>query len=178
MFLFSFDLGKIWMFWRYFYFRWPEDQKIGSTLMPIDGLFLLLASIQAQIIVEGTRRNKTATIKTVRKKPLRRSCDWGDLVEGSFVKQTVLQRRVSKLLIEHPYADKIKQTGATCLEKLVQWNHNAQFWLTFAIIHRVEIAFLFISFKRLRLESEQIRQILVDLEQLTSDTSFTLEKLF
>ena len=34
------------------------------------------------------------------------------------------------------------------------------------------------SFKRLRLEREQIRQILLDLEQLTSDTSFTLEKLF
>ena len=46
------------------------------------------------------------------------------------------------------------------------------------MIHSVEIAFLFISFKRLRLEREQIRQILLDLEQLTSDTSFTLEKLF
>ena len=45
------------------------------------------------------------------------------------------------------------------------------------MIHSVEIAFLFISFKRLRLEREQIRQILLDLEQLTSDTSFTLEKL-
>ena len=46
------------------------------------------------------------------------------------------------------------------------------------MIHSVEIAFLFISFKRLRLELEQIRQILLDLDQLTSDTSFTLEKLF
>ena len=46
------------------------------------------------------------------------------------------------------------------------------------MIHSVEIAFLFMSFKRLRLEREQIRQILLDLEQLTSDTSFTLEKLF
>ena len=51
--------------------RWPEDRKIESTLMPIEGLFLLLASIQAQIIVKGIRRNETATIKTVRKKPLR-----------------------------------------------------------------------------------------------------------
>ena len=48
---------------------------MGSTLMPIEGLFLLLASIQAQIIVKGTRRNETATIKTVRKKPLRHRCD-------------------------------------------------------------------------------------------------------
>ena len=71
LFLLSFDLGKIWIFWRYFYCRWPEDQKIGSTLMPIEGLFLLLASIQAQIIVKGIRRNETATIKTVRNKPLR-----------------------------------------------------------------------------------------------------------
>ena len=46
------------------------------------------------------------------------------------------------------------------------------------MIHSAEIAFLFISFKSLRLERQQIRQILLDLEQLTSDTSFTLEKLF
>ena len=39
---------------------------MGSALMPIEGLFLLLASIQAQIIVKGIRRNETATIKTVR----------------------------------------------------------------------------------------------------------------
>ena len=45
------------------------------------------------------------------------------------------------------------------------------------IPHSVDIAFLFMSFKRLR-EREQIRQILLDSEQLTSDTSFTLEKLF
>ena len=70
-----------------------------------------------------------------------------------------------------PTADKIKQTGATCLEKLVQWNHNKIFdSVTFAIIHHVAIT--------LRLKREQIRQILLDLEQLTSDTSFTSEKLF
>ena len=46
------------------------------------------------------------------------------------------------------------------------------------MIHSVEIAFLFMSFKRLRLEREQIRQILVDLERLTSDTSFKLENMF
>ena len=85
------------------YCRWPEDQKTGSPLMPIEGfLFPLPASIQAQIIVKGIRRNETATIKTVRKKPLRHWCDWGDLVELSFVKQNVLQRRVGKLLSELP----------------------------------------------------------------------------
>ena len=42
------------------------------------------------------------------------------------------------------------------------------------MIHSVEIVFLFMSFKRLWLEPEQIKQILLDLEQLTSDTSFTL----
>ena len=46
------------------------------------------------------------------------------------------------------------------------------------MIHSVEIAFLFIHFKRLRLEGEQIGQILLDLVQLTSYTSVTLEKLF
>ena len=44
---------------------------MGSALMPIEGLFLLPDSIQAQIIVKGICRNATATIKTVRKKPLR-----------------------------------------------------------------------------------------------------------
>ena len=76
----SFDLGEIWIFWRCFYCRWLEDQKVVRALMPIEGLFLLLASILAQIIVKGIRRNETATIKSVRKKPLRRWCDWGDLV--------------------------------------------------------------------------------------------------
>ena len=52
------------------------------------------------------------------------------------------------------------------------------FWLTFAMIHSIEIAFLFMSFTCLRLEREQIRQILLVLEKLTSDTSFSLEKLF
>ena len=36
---------------------------MGSALMPLEGLFLLLASIQAQIIVKGMRRNETATIR-------------------------------------------------------------------------------------------------------------------
>ena len=44
---------------------------MGSALMPIEGLFLLLAFIHAQIILKGIRRNETATIKTVRKKALR-----------------------------------------------------------------------------------------------------------
>ena len=82
LFRLSFDLGKIWILWHYFYCRWPKDQTIGSTLMPIEGLFLLLASIQAQIIVKGIRRNETETIETVRKKPLIHGCDWGDLVEA------------------------------------------------------------------------------------------------
>ena len=83
--------AKSGMFWHgYFYCRWPEDQNMRSALMPIEGLLLLLASIQAQIIVKGIRKNETAIIKTVRKKPLRHWCDWGDLVEGSFVKQNVL----------------------------------------------------------------------------------------
>ena len=54
---------------------------MGSAFMPIEGLFLLPASIQPQIIVKGIRRNETATIETVRKKPLRHGCDCGDFVE-------------------------------------------------------------------------------------------------
>ena len=52
---------------------------MGSSFMAIEGLFLLPASIQAQIIVKEIRRNETATIETVRKK-LRHGCDSGDLV--------------------------------------------------------------------------------------------------
>ena len=44
-------------------------------------------------------------------------------------------------------------------------------------LSRWDCIFIYI-FKRLRLEREQIRQILLDWEQLTFDTSFTLEKLF
>ena len=44
------------------------------------------------------------------------------------------------------------------------------------MIHSIDIAFLFMSFQRLRLEREQVRQILLDLEQLISDMSFTLKK--
>ena len=42
------------------------------------------------------------------------------------------------------------------------------------MIHSVEIAFFF--FKRLRLEREQIGQIILDLVQLTSDTSFHIRE--
>ena len=44
------------------------------------------------------------------------------------------------------------------------------------MIQSFEIALLFLSFQRLRPEREQIRQILLDLEQLTSDTSFTFNR--
>ena len=44
---------------------------MGSACTPIEGLILLPASIQAQIIAKGIRGNETATIETVRTKPLR-----------------------------------------------------------------------------------------------------------
>ena len=159
-----------------FRFRWNRD-VFGDTFIAVGRR---TKRWEALLIVKGIRRNETATIDTVRKKPLRRrrGCEWGDLVKLSFVKQTVLQRRVSKLLIELPYGRQNQTNRGYMFRKKVQWNDNIQFWLTFAIIHRVEIAFLFISFKRLRLEREQIRQILLDVNQLTSDTSFTLEKVF
>ena len=153
----SFDLGEIGIFWRYFYYRWPEDQKMGSALMPIEGLFLLLASIQAQIIVKGIRRNETATIKTVRKKPLRHWCGWGDLVQLSFVKQNLLQQRVDKLLNEPPYG----RQNQTKRRYMFRKTSAMKSWPTFAMIHSVEIILKILGW-----------------EQLTSDTSLTLEKLF
>ena len=75
MILLSFDLGEIGMFWRYFHCRWPEDQKMGSALRLRAYFFCQPPLIQAQIIVKGIRRNETATIETVRKKPLIHGCD-------------------------------------------------------------------------------------------------------
>ena len=43
---------------------------MGSALMPIEGLFLLPASIQAQIIVKGIRRNAKATIRLCKKETI------------------------------------------------------------------------------------------------------------
>ena len=119
------------------------DEKMGSALMPIEGLFLLLASIQAQIIVKGIRRNETATIKTVRKKPLRHWCGWGDLVQLSFVKQNLLQQRVGKLLNEPPYG----RQNQTKRRYMFRKTSAMKSWLTFAMMDSIEIAFFFMSFK-------------------------------
>ena len=64
----SLDLSEIGTFGVTFI---AVGRRMGSALMPIEGLFLLPASIQAQIIVKGIRRNETTIIKTVTKKPLR-----------------------------------------------------------------------------------------------------------
>ena len=75
---------------------------MGSALMSIEGLFLLLAAIQAQVIVKGIRRSETTTIKTVRK---RRSC------VIKLCKVECLQQRVGKLLNEPSYGRQ-NQSGA------------------------------------------------------------------
>ena len=48
LFPLSFDFGKIGICWRYFYCRWPKDQKMGSALMPIKGFLLPPAFMQAK----------------------------------------------------------------------------------------------------------------------------------
>ena len=123
--------------------------------MPIEGLFLLLASIQAQIIVKGISRNETATIKTVRKKPLRHWCAWADLVEGSFVKQNVLQQRVSKLLNESPYGRQNRTNRRYMFWKTSDMKSWYHFWLTFVMIHSVEIAFFGLSTFEARTRANQ-----------------------
>ena len=55
----------------------------------------------------------------------------------------------------------------------MKWYYN--FWLNLVIINRVEIALLFISLERLRLEREQI---FLDMEKLTSDVSSTKKSCF
>ena len=59
----KFRLGKIWIFWRSFYCRWRRTKSLEVLWCRLEAFFLLLASIQAQIIVKGMHRNKTATIR-------------------------------------------------------------------------------------------------------------------
>ena len=70
-----------------------------------------------------------------------------------------------------PTADKIRQTGATCLRKTSAMKFHGT-----AMIHSVEIALLCWSFKRLRLEGEQIIWILLDLEQTDLWHKFHIRK--
>ena len=61
----SFDLGEIGIFWLYFHFRQSKDQEKAGALMPVEGLFLSPASIQAQTIVKGICRNGTVTKENI-----------------------------------------------------------------------------------------------------------------
>ena len=95
--------------------------------MPIEGLFLLLVSIQAQIIVKGIRRNETATIKTVRKKTIETDVTEEILWRGASLSRIFCNEALVNFYMNLPTADKIKQTGTTCLEELVPRNHNIIF---------------------------------------------------
>ena len=88
-------------------------------------------------------------------------------------KQNVLQRSVSKLLNEPPYGRQNQTNRGYMFRKTSAIKTSYNFWLTFAMIHGVEIAILF-----LRLEREQIGQILLDLEQLTSGASLIRKAAF
>ena len=59
----EFRFGRNRDFLAFFHFRQSEDQKKAGALMPVEGLFLPPASIQAQIIVTGICRNGTVTIE-------------------------------------------------------------------------------------------------------------------
>ena len=90
LFPLSFDLSYIGIFWRYFHFRWPEDQDRGSALMPVEGLFLSPSFHKSSDNRERNTQKWNGKNKDyVRKKPLRHGCDWGDVVELRFVKQNV-----------------------------------------------------------------------------------------
>ena len=82
----KFRFGQNLFFWRYFYCRWPEDQKIGSALMPVEGLFLPLASTSSDNCERNTQKwnnnNKGCKKKTIETLMwLRRSCG-GELREA------------------------------------------------------------------------------------------------
>ena len=97
----KFRFGRNRFFLRYFYCSWPEVQKVGSALMPTElteGLFLLPASIQAQITAKGITQKWNSNNKDCKKKTietliwLRRSCGI------KLRRRNVSQRRVSKFL--------------------------------------------------------------------------------
>ena len=75
----------------------------------------------------------------------------------SFVKQNLLQQRVGKLLNEPPYG----RQNQTKRRYMFRKTSAMKSWSTFAMIHSVEIILKILGW-----------------EQLTSDTSLTLEKLF
>ena len=50
LFPLSFNLGEIGIFWRYFYCRWPEDQKMGIALVPIEGFNISSASFHTSSV--------------------------------------------------------------------------------------------------------------------------------
>ena len=132
--------------------------------MPVEGLFLPPASIQAQNKDNSERNTQKWNSNKkdyLRKKPLRHGCDWGDLVELSFAKHNVLQRCVSKLLNKPSYGRQNQTNRHNMFWEKSAMKSYYNVWLTFVMLHRVEIAFLFISFKLLQLEHEQI---LLDLD--------------
>ena len=72
-----------------------------------------------------------------------------------------LQRRVSKLLNKLPYGRQNQTNRHYILRQTSAVKSHYDVWITFARLRLVEIAFLFISFERLRLERNQI---LLDLD--------------
>ena len=104
----------------------------------------------------------------VRKKPLIHGCNWRDLVELSFVEHNAFCNDVTK---PSPY-DRQIQTNRHYMfrEKNLMNSYGSRVWLTFAIPHRVEITFLFISFEHLKAKTGASITGLAT--KLTSDTSF------
>ena len=65
--------------------------------MPIAGLFLLLASIQAQIIVKGIRKKWNGNNKNCKKETIHDIDVTEEIsVEESFVKQNILEKLVPR----------------------------------------------------------------------------------
>ena len=102
MFPLSFDMGEVGIFGVTFI-------AVGRSPKRWEALWSLPASVQAQVIVKGMRKNETATVDIdVTEEILWNQASWSRM----FCNDALVN-----LWMNLPTADKIKQTGATCLEK-------------------------------------------------------------
>ena len=71
---------EIGIFWRCFQCHCTEDREEGNAMVPVEGFFLPAASIKAQKIPKGIRRNETSLIPEYisRKQSMRHGNDWRD----------------------------------------------------------------------------------------------------
>ena len=77
------NLGEIEIFWRYFYCLWPENQKMGSVLMPIEDLISSASFHTSSDNCERNTQKRNSNYKDYKKETIGTLMwlYWGDLVK-------------------------------------------------------------------------------------------------